>query len=105
MPKAPWAPAGARPFGVLIIQIFLIFIMFTCIGWRIKTPKTSFVILHQLVQADIPAEFKQPKDTAQTKPTRIDLCIEASRVSQLQIIMYKIRSMAEVLDLCCASSH
>ena len=68
MPKAPWAPAGARPFGVLIIQIFLIvFIMFTCIGWRIKTPKTSFEKLQQLVLADIPAEFKQPKEYWQIK--------------------------------------
>ena len=67
MPKAPWAPAGARPFGVLIIQIILIFIMFTCIGWRIKTPKTSFEILHQLVLADIPAEFKQPREYWQSK--------------------------------------
>ena len=68
MPKAPWPPAGARPFGVLIIKIFLIvFIMFTCVGWRIKTPKTSFEILHQLVQADIPAELKQPREYFQIK--------------------------------------
>ncbi len=61
------APQGARPFGVLMIQIVLIIIMFTCIGWRIKTPKTSFVILHQLVQANIPAELKQPREYWQIK--------------------------------------
>ncbi len=98
------APQGARPFGVLMIQIVLIIIMFTCIGWRIKTPKTSFVILHQLVQANIPAELKRPRDTAQTKPTRIDLCNELFRTSQLKIIMQQIRSMANVLGLRRASS-
>ncbi len=61
------APQGARPFGVLMIQIVLIIIMFTCIGWRIKTPNTSFEILHQLVQANIPAELKQPREYWQIK--------------------------------------
>jgi hypothetical protein len=68
------AKALLAPEGALIIQIILI-IMFTCIGWRIKTPKTSFEIFHQLVQADITADLKQSRETAQTKPTRIDLCI------------------------------
>ena len=60
-------PARAPFWCALVIQIILIFIMFTCIGWRIKTPKTSFEILHQLVQADIPAQLKQPRKYWQIK--------------------------------------
>ncbi len=41
--------------------------MFTCIGWRIKTPKTSFEKFNQLVQGNIPAEFKQPREYWQIK--------------------------------------
>jgi len=41
--------------------------MFSCIGWRINAPKISFVILHRLVQADIPVELKQPREYWQSK--------------------------------------
>ena len=61
------AKALLAPQGALIIHIILIFFMFTCISWRIKTPKTSFEKLHQLVQANIPVELKQPREYWQIK--------------------------------------
>jgi hypothetical protein len=41
--------------------------MFACIGWRIKAPKSSFEKFNQLVQGNIPAEFKQPREYWQSK--------------------------------------
>jgi len=86
--KAPLAPAGARPFEVLIIQIILIFIMFTCIGWRIKTPNTSFVILHQLVQANILAELKQPREYWQIKDRVNERCQQLGFIDYYELPPY-----------------
>jgi ABC-type Na+ transport system ATPase subunit NatA len=41
--------------------------MLTSIGWRIKTPKSSFEKFNQLVQANIPAELKKLREYWQIK--------------------------------------
>ncbi len=58
--------------------------MLTSIGWRIKTPKSSFEKLHQLVQAYIPAEFKQSREYWQIKD-----CVN-KRGQQLGFIDYYV---------------